>query len=72
MVFKYFVDSRHHSSGDLEGHEEPEEKGLKSSEQTKETPEQVVDDFNPTEDGEASEKTHRASYEAQLGLHCHL
>ena len=35
-------------------------------------PEQVVDDLNPTEDGEASEKTHCASYQAQLGLHCHL
>ena len=35
-------------------------------------PEEVVDYFNPTEDGEASEKTHCASYQAQLGLHCHL
>ena len=35
-------------------------------------PEKVVDDFDPTEDGEASEKAHCASYKAQLGLHCHL
>ena len=35
-------------------------------------PEKVVDDLNPTEDGEASEETHCASYQAQLGLHCHL
>ena len=72
MVFKSFVDSRHyHSSGDLEGHEEPEEKGnyLKAN---KETPDEVEDDFNPTEDGEASEKAHCASYQAQLGYHCHL
>ena len=40
--------------------------------QTKETSDEVVDDFDPTEDGEASEKTHCASYQAQLGLHCHL
>ena len=72
MVFKSFVDSRHYgSSGDLEGHEEPEEKGnhLKAA---KEIPDEVVDDFNPTEDGEASEKAHCASYQAQLGFHCHL
>ena len=72
MVFKSFVDSRHYgSSGDLEGHEEPEEKGnhLKAA---KEIPDEVVDDFNPTEDGEASEKAHCASYKTQLGFHCHL
>ena len=40
--------------------------------QTKETPDKVVDDFDPTEDGEASEKAHCASYQAQLGLHCNL
>ena len=35
-------------------------------------PDAVEDDFDPTEDGEASEKTHRASYEAQLGHQSHL
>ena len=35
-------------------------------------PEKVVDDFDPTEDGETSEKTHCASNQSQLGLHCHL
>ena len=72
MVFKSFVDSRHHhNSGDLERHEEPEEKGnyLKAN---KETPDEVEDDFNPTEDGEASEKAHCASYKTQLCFHRHL
>jgi len=35
-------------------------------------PEKVVDDLNPTEDGEASEKAHRTPNQAQLGLHRHL
>ena len=35
-------------------------------------PEKVVDDLNTAEDGEASEETHCASYQTQLGLHCHL
>ena len=35
-------------------------------------PEKVVDDFDPTEDGETSEKTHCASNQSQLGFHCHL
>ena len=35
-------------------------------------PDAVEDDFDPTENGEASEKTHRASYEAQLGHQSHL
>ena len=35
-------------------------------------PDEVVDDLDPTEDGEASEKAHCASYQAQLSLHCHL
>ena len=35
-------------------------------------PEEIVNDFNPAEDGEASEKAHCASYQTQLGLHGHL
>ena len=35
-------------------------------------PDGIVDDLDPTEDGEASEKAHCASYKAQLGLHCNL
>ena len=62
MIFKSLVDSRHHcSSRDLERHEEPEK--LVGDICLKEkTPEKVVDDFNPTEDGEASKKAHCASY----------
>ena len=32
----------------------------------------VVDYLNPTEDGEASEETHRSSDEAKLGFQGHL
>ena len=35
-------------------------------------PDHVVDDLDATEDGEASEKTHCASNQAQLSLQCHL
>ena len=35
-------------------------------------PEKKVQDLNTAEDGEASEKAHRASYQPQLGFHCHL
>ena len=35
-------------------------------------PEKVVDDLDPTEDGEASEEAHCTPYQAQLGLHRHL
>ena len=35
-------------------------------------PEKIVDDLNPAENGEASEKAHGASYQTQLGFHCHL
>ena len=38
----------------------------------KKQPEKVVDDLDSTEDGEASEKAHGASYQTQLGFHCHL
>ena len=37
-----------------------------------EEPDQVVDDLDPTEEGEASEEAHSASNEPQLGLRCHL
>ena len=72
MVFKSLVGSRHYSSSrDLERHEEPE-KLVGDICLKKKTPEKVVDDFNPTKDGEASEKAHCASNKAQLGFHCHL
>ena len=35
-------------------------------------PDGVVDDLDPTEDGEASEETHRSPDEAKLGLQGHL
>ena len=35
-------------------------------------PDGVVDDLDPTEDGEASEEAHRSPDEAKLGFHCHL
>ena len=35
-------------------------------------PEKEVDNFDPTKYGEASEKTHSASYQTQLGFYCHL
>ena len=38
----------------------------------KSKPEDKVDYLDPTEDGEASEKTHSASYQTQLGFYCHL
>ena len=75
MVVKSLVDSRHHlCPGNLEGHEKPEEgevlkEFIKASECE---PEKVVDDLDSTEDGEASEKAHGASYQTQLGFHCHL
>ena len=35
-------------------------------------PDGIVDDLDPTEDGEASEETHRSSDEAKLGFQGHL
>ena len=35
-------------------------------------PDGVVDDLDPTEDGEASEETHRSPNETKLGLQGHL
>ena len=35
-------------------------------------PDKVIDDLDPTEDGEASEKAHCASYKTQLCFHRHL
>ena len=75
MVFKSLPDSRHHlCPGNLEGHEKPEEgevlkEFIKESESE---PEKVVDDLDSTKNGEASEKAHGASNQAQLGFHCHL
>ena len=39
---------------------------------SKKEPDEVVDDLNPTEDGEASEEAHCSSDEAQLSFNCHL
>ena len=44
--------------------------GIKRKKRKK--PGDVEDDFDSTEDGEASEKAHCASNQAQLGFHCHL
>ena len=58
VVLKLAPGSSHNTGpGNLEGQEEPDH---------------VVDDLDPTEEGEASEETHRASNEAQLGLGGHL
>ena len=45
--------------------------GVLHPERSKE-PDGVVDDLDPTKDGEASEEPHRSSYKAKLGLHGHL
>ena len=42
------------------------------SEKNSEKPDKIVDDLNSTEDREASEETHCASYQTQLGFHCDL
>ena len=47
-------------------------RGEKLPKNKTERPEKVVDDLNPTEDGEASQKAHGASNQTQLGFHCHL
>ena len=36
------------------------------------TPQEVVDDLDPAENGEAGEETHCASDQSKLGLRCHL
>ena len=60
-VFKFLVYSRHYQTGELERREEPDK--LRSNRSLKkQKPGEVVDDFDPTEDGEASEKAHCASY----------
>ena len=57
-------------AGHLERHEEPENRVIENI--YWKIPDHVVDDLNATEDGEASEKTHCASNQAQLSLQCHL
>ena len=71
-IFKSFFDSRDYlsCSVDLKRPEKPED--WVSDLSNHKTPEEVVDDFNSAKDGEASEKSHGASYKAQLGFHCHL
>ena len=67
MVFKSLPHSRDHlSSANPERHEEPahgEVERLKSRQGKSKKPEKKVDDLDRTEDGEASEKAHRASYQ---------
>ena len=54
-----------HNSVNLDGREEPENRYYRDfSEKYKLKPEKVVDDLDPTEDGEASEKAYRPSYKA--------
>ena len=57
VTLKHIVYARHQSPGDPERDDQLEE---------------VVDDLDPAEDGEASEETHRPSYQTQLCLSCHL
>ena len=74
VVAKLFVDcSCHLISGDPERHEEPEEKVDDLDCKTMEfAPKKIVDDLNPTEDGESSEETHCPPDQTKLGLRCHL
>ena len=75
MVFKSLPDRRHQlSPGNLKGHEKPDEGEVLKEiiKESESVPEEVVDDLDSTEDGEASEKTHGAPYQTQLGFHCHL
>ena len=57
VLLKHIVDTRQESPGDPERDDQLEE---------------IVDDLDPAEDGEASEETHRPSYQTQLSLSCHL
>ena len=67
ISFHYFwVDGAGHSGR----HEEPENRVTKNI--YRKIPDDLVDDLNAIEDGEASEKTHCASNQAQLSLQCHL
>ena len=80
MILKSFVGIRDHFSiGDPKRHEKPEEEFdnkilIKVFENhfVKHEPQKIVDDLDPTEDGEASEETHCASNKTKLGLSCHL
>ena len=56
MVLKLALSSSH-QIGNPKGEEEPDH---------------IVDDLDPTEEGETSEEAHCASNETQLGLVCHL
>ena len=51
--------------------EKPEEMNEKVSERIRK-PEKKVHDFTPTENGEASEKTHGATYQSYHPFHSHL
>ena len=51
--------------------EKPEEMNEKVSERIRE-PEKKVHDLNPTENGEASEKTHGATYQSYHPFQSHL
>ena len=84
-AYESLLDNRQRiSPWDLEWQEEPAEwvhllhilirvQTEKSSwEETLKKPEKEVDDLNSAEDGEASEKTHCASNQTQLGFHGNL
>ena len=72
-VFKHLIDSSHQGTGDLERQEKPEVYDCTFYELAKsKRPQKIVEDFNCAEDGEASEKAHRATYQAKLGFECHL
>ena len=67
-VSEFLVHGR--NSANLERQEEPGKWEIVWEIQKK--PEKEVDDLDPTEDGEAGEKTHGASNQTQLGFYCHL
>ena len=70
MILKSLVRGDYHlSPGDPERHKEPENM---TSEFEIKLPDDIVDDLNSAEDGEASEESHCSSNETQLSLQSHL
>ena len=68
MILKNLSNSRLHLLfWDSQGHQESENVKLWKKEEEKK-PEKKVENLNPTEDGEASEKAHGAPDQTQLGF----
>ena len=80
MIMKSLLGSnRHLCPGDTKRQKEPEKmltcqgyhQKIKNKQNTV-LPDDIVDDLNPAEDGEASQKSHCAPNQTQLGLKGHL